>query len=223
MFFLWLVHITSKGGKWLIVFEWLCYLYAITVHWIMIVIVIICNQSMYISSCLALSCLELTWLVLLLLLYAWRCMSSFHIIVSYEIISYLMFFNLISSVDLFSILFYFFHLIWFNLIRFDWFRFTILFSILPHINEWFVSIYLSVCLSVWIRFCSLFSFFSLFFFLCLFFLMNVFLTRTCTCMHTDTHIHMNISFSWLVLITSKVGKWRIVFGWLYYFIFDLIR
>ena len=45
------------------------YLDAITIHWIRIIIVIVivvvivitCNESMYISSCLVLSCLVLSW------------------------------------------------------------------------------------------------------------------------------------------------------------------
>ena len=100
-------------------------------------------------------------------------MSSSYITISYHIISYLMFFYFISSADLISILLYssLFYFIWnwfdsirLNSILFDWIRFTILFSIVFHTNEWFVSVYLSVCssvsFSVWKNIFLLFSFFS---------------------------------------------------------------
>ena len=87
---------------------------------------------------------------------------------------------------------------------------------------------LTVCLSGWISLCflfypvslfflifSLFIFISPFIFISLSFLsllMNVFLTHGHG--HTHTYIHMNIcSFLWLVHITSKARKWRIVFEW----------
>ena len=215
---------------------------------------------------LVLPCFVLSGLVLLLLLLAWRCMSSCYITLSYHIISHILLFylfcwfdlhsilfysilfeidsiwfyfvlfyfisNLFDLVLFYSILFYFisniFDLIWFYSILFYWIRFTILVSIVSHINEWFVSI----CPSVYLFICMnkfMFSHFFLFLFFLLFlhsFLMNVFLTHTHGHTHTDTdaHIYMNIcSFLWLVHITSKAGKWRIVFEWLYYLIFDSIR
>ena len=113
----------------------------------------------FVFSCLALPCLCVSGLVLLLLLQAWRCMSSSYITISYHIISYLMFFYFISSADLISIPFYsiifystLFQIdsIWFYSILFYWIWFTILFSIVSHINEWFVSICPSVCLCVYL-------------------------------------------------------------------------
>ena len=80
----------------------------------------------------------------------------------YHIISYLMFVYFISSADLISIVFYsilFYStlfqidLIWFDSILFYWIRFTILFSIVSHINEWFVSICPSICPSVCVSVC----------------------------------------------------------------------
>ena len=143
------------------------YFNAMTIHWIMIVIVIvvvivvviviICNGSMYISSCSVLSCLDLVWVDYYYYCYykhdvVWACVT-----LPYHIISYLMFFYFISSADLifilfYSILFYFisnwFDSIWFYFILFYWNWFTIFFSIVSHINEWFVSICPSVCLFV---------------------------------------------------------------------------
>ena len=140
-----------------------------TIHWIMIVIiivavvviVIICNGSMYISSCLDLSCLVLSWVDKYYYCYyrhdvVWARVTLHHHIISYHIISHVLLFYLFCWFDLDSILFYSI-LLYFKLIRFDstlfgWVRFTILFSIVSHINEWFVCICLSVrpsvCLSV---------------------------------------------------------------------------
>ena len=127
----------------------------------------------------------------------------------------------------------------FDSTRFDSFRFDLPYCSVLYLllmNDLCLSVRLSVYLSVWISFCFLLvSFLSLSFLFFLYsFLMNVFLTHPCTYTHTHTHtrthtrthtyININIcSFSWLVHITSKVGKWRIVFDWLYYLIFDLIR
>ena len=144
------------------------------------------------------------------------------------IISYLMFFYFIFSADLISILFYSIFqidLIWFYSILFYWIWFTILFSIVSHINEWFVSICLSVRPSVCpssVQFICMnkfiFSLLSCFFILSLLFLFTLFLFSHERLPHThtdtDTQIHMNIcSFLWLVHITSKGCKWRIVFEW----------
>ena len=144
--------------------------------------------SCLLLTCLALHCLEWTSITIVII-----GMTLYELVLHYNIISY----HIIS---------YFF--------LFYWIRFTILFSIVSHINEWFVSICpsirLSVCLSVSRTFC--FLFFNLHSFITLSFLVNVFLTHTDT--DTDTQIHMNIcSFLWLVHITSKDGKWWIVFEW----------
>ena len=136
---------------------------------------------------------------------------------------------LFYSILFFSILFYFisnwFDLILFYSILFYWIWLTILFSIVSHINEWFVSICPSVrpsvCLSVCVFICMnkfMFSLLSCFFILSLLFLFSFFsyerLPHTHTDTDTDTRIHMNIcSFLWLVHITSKDGKWWIVFEW----------
>ena len=144
------------------------YLDAMTIHWIMIVIVIviviaiICNEYMYISSCLVLSCLALTCFVLSCV--EWTSITIViigmtlyelvlhDIIISYHILSYVFLFYLFCWFDLHSILFYFisnrFDMIWFDSILFYWIWFTILFSIVSHINEWFMSIFPSVRLSV---------------------------------------------------------------------------
>ena len=72
----------------------------------------------------------------------------------YITISYYIFFSLICSADLFSIVF---NLTFFQI---DRIRSIILLSNVSHINEWFVSICPSVCLficlSVWASFCFLF-------------------------------------------------------------------
>ena len=142
-------------------------------------------------------------------------------------ISHVLLFYLFCWFDIHSILFY---SIWFYSILFYWIRFTILFSIVSHINEWFVSIYLSVHPSFCLFICMnkfMFSLFSCFFILSLLFLFSfhfnfhfsfftLFLWTSSSHTHTDTHIHihMNIcSFLWLVHITSKDGKWWIVFEW----------
>ena len=90
-------------------------------------------------------------------------MSSCYIILSYHIISYLMFFYFISSAALFSILFY-------------WIRFTVLFCIVSHTNEWFVSVCPSVCSSVCVFICMnkfMFSLLSCFFILSFLFLFSL--------------------------------------------------
>ena len=141
-------------------------------------------------------------------------MSSCYITISYHIISYLMFFNFISSADLISILFY-------------WIRFIILFSIVSHINEWFVSICWSIrpsvcvfiCMNKFIVFSSLlflYSFFTLSFLIfislsLLSFLMNVFLTRTWTRTRTRTHTYTYIwiyvpSYDSYILLQKSVSQ-----------------
>ena len=179
-------------------------------------------------------------------------MSSCYITLQYHIISYyiscffilslLLIWSPFHSILIYFNLFYFisnrFDLIWFDWILFYWIRFTVLFSIVSHINEWFVSvcpsIYLSVCMFICMNKFLSFSLLSFFFILSLLSLFSFHfhfsffsyerLSHTHTHTDTDTHIHMNIcSFLWLVHITSKGCKWRIVFEWLYYHIFDLIR
>ena len=148
-------------------------------------------------------------------------MSSCYITLSYHIISY----HISCSFILFLLL------IWspFYSILFYWVRFTVLFSIASHINEWFVSVCPSVCLSVCLFICMnkcMFSLLSCFFILSLLFpfsfhfnfsfSFSFFSYERLPHTHTDTHIHihMNIcSFLWLVHITSKARKWRIVFEW----------
>ena len=112
---------------------------------IVAVIVIICNESMYILSCLDLSslalfCLEWTSITTVII-----GMTLYDLVLHYIILSYLMSFYFISSADLISIDFILFHSI-----LFYWIRFTILFSIVSHINEWFVFICPSIRLSVYL-------------------------------------------------------------------------
>ena len=168
---------------------------------IVIVIVIICNGSMYISSSLALPYLDLSWvewtsITIVIVGMTLYDLVLHYIIISYHIISHVLLFYLICWFDLDSILFHFilfysillyFKSIRFDLILFYWIRFTILFSIVSHINEWFVSICLSVRPSVYLSVCVLicmnkFMFSLLFLFSLPFFsfLMNVFLTHTWT-------------------------------------------
>ena len=121
---------------------------------IVIVVVIICNESMYSSSCLVLffcglesSWLDLSWLVLLLLLWAWRCMGSSYITISYHIsCSYILSLLLICS-PLYSVLFYSI-LLYFKLIRFD----SILFDFIEFDSLYCSVLYLismnDLCLSV---------------------------------------------------------------------------
>ena len=165
-------------------------------------------------------------------------MSSCYITISYHTISRVLLFYLFCWFDLHSILFYsiLFYFIsnWFDWILFNSIELDLLYSSVLYLismNDLCLSVSLfilpSVCLSVWISF----SLFSLLFFLSLLF--TLFFsherlpythTRTWTHTYTDTQIHMNIcSFLWLVHTTSTVCKWRIVFEWLYYLIFDLIR
>ena len=183
---------------------------------------------------------DLTWLdlirvvltgqVLLLLSQAWRCMSSCYITLPYHIISYVLLFYLFCCFDLHSILFYSISfqidLIWLNSILLNLIYYIVQYSIL---YQWMICVCLSVRLSVCLFICMnkfMFSLLSCFFILSflfpfsflflysLSFLMNVSLTHAHTDTDTDTQIHMNIcSFLWLVHITSKACKWRIVFEW----------
>ena len=152
-----------------------------------------------------------------------------------------MFFYFISSADLISILFYYilfysiqfyfisnrFDSIWFDLILF----YSILLNSIYYIVQYSISyqwmicvhpfVFLSVCLSVWVSLCFLFSPVSLFFLFSFHIHFSFFtlfsherLPHTHTRTRTHKYIHMNIcSFLWLVHITSKGGKWRIVFEW----------
>ena len=104
---------------------------------IVAVIVIICNEYMYISSCLPLpylilSCIEWTSITIAII-----GMTLYDLVLHYHIISYLMFFYFISSADLISILFY-----------------SLLLNLIYHIvqysisYQWMICVYLSVCPSV---------------------------------------------------------------------------
>ena len=166
-------------------------------------------------------------------------MSSSYSTLSYHIISYLMFFDFISSADLLSIPFHSillnFKSIWFYSLLLNLIYYIVQYSIS---HQWMICVYLSVhpsvypsvCLSVCLSICP---------FVCLFVCLSVCMKKVlfpflffslfsflmkCTYTDTHTHTHMNICFFlWLVHITSKVSKWRIVFEWSYYLIFDIIR
>ena len=159
-------------------------------------------------------------------------MSSSYITISYHIILYLMFFYFISSANLisipfYSVLFYFisnrFDLIWFYSILFCSIEFDLLCCTVLYLismNDLCLSVCPSVrpsvCLSVWISLCFLFSLSLsyLFSFSFLFLFSWTSSSHTYTYTDTDTQIHMNIcSFLWLVHITSKERKSRIVFEW----------
>ena len=110
----------------------------------------------YISSSLALPCLSLLFLEWTNITIVIIGMTLYDLVLHYHIISYHISCSILSLSLIWSpfhsIRLYFksiwFDLIWFDLILFYWIRFTILFSIVSHINEWFVSICPSVCLSV---------------------------------------------------------------------------
>ena len=151
-------------------------------------------------------------------------MSSCYIIISYHIISSFLLCLLRISSPLYTIQLYF-NWTLFNFILFDWIRFIILFSIVSRINEWFVSIRLSVSLSVWLSvslccmnkflFCFLcfsfsyrFSFSShLWFPFSSFYLMNIFLAHTCSHAHSRTltykWLHVS-SYDFYVLLRKEV-------------------
>ena len=217
---------------------------------VVIVIIIICNGSMYITSRIVLSWVEWTSITIVIIgMTLYELVLHYHII-SYHMISHVFLLYLICWFDLHCILFYsiLFYFISnrFDLIPFYSIQLNLIYCIVQYSisYQWMIcvclsvraSVHLSVYLSVWISLCFLFSPVSLIFlysFFTLSFLIFISLSllfsyerlpHTDTHTDTDTHIHMNIcSFLWLVHITSKGGKWSIVFEWLYYIIFDLIR
>ena len=183
---------------------------------------------------LVLTCLILSWVDQYYYCYhshdvVWARLTLPYHIISYHIIFHVLLFYLFCWFDLHSILFYstLFYFIsnWLDSILFYFIEFDLLYCSVLYLismNDLCLSVRLSICLSVYLYeevyvFSSLlflYSFIVLFSFISLSFLMNVFLTHTHTHTDTDTQIHMNIcSFLWLVHITSKVGKWRIVFEW----------
>ena len=149
------------------------------------------------SSCYIIISYHISCSLILSLLLIW---SPLHSILSYS-----------TSFQIDSIWFYFI----FYFIEFDLLYCSVLYVI--SMNDLCLSVRPSVCLSVCVFICmnkfmfSLlitlhfhFSFFTLF--------SHEHLPHTHT--DTDTQIHMNkCSFLWLVHITSKAGKWRIVFEW----------
>ena len=155
-------------------------------------------------------------------------MSSCYITLSYHIISYLMFFNFISSADLITIQFYSI-LFYFISNRFDLILFySLLLNSICYIvqycisYQWMICVYLSVHLSVCVFICMnkfmfsvlscffilsllflfsfhfYFSFISLFIFISLSFLMNVFLTHT----HGHGHGHTN-TYEYMFLLMTR--------------------
>ena len=93
-------------------------------------------------TCLVLSCVELTSITIVII-----SMTLYELVLHYIIISYHISCSFTLSLLLiwspfYSILFYS-TLLYFKLIRF-----TVLFSIVSHINEWFVSVCPSVCLFI---------------------------------------------------------------------------
>ena len=135
---------------------------------VVIVIVIICNEYMYISSCLLLSCLvspcpewtSITTVIIGMTLY--ELVLHYHIIL-YRILCFFILSLLLIWSPFYSILFNFHSIllystlfqidsIWFDSILFYWIWFTVLFSIVSHINERFVylSVHLCVCLFVYL-------------------------------------------------------------------------
>ena len=113
----------------------------------------------FVLSCLALPWCEWTSITIVII-----GMTLYELVLHYNIISYhilcsfILFLLLIWS-PFYSILLYFksirFDSILFYFILFYWIRFTILFSIVSHTSEWFVSIrpsvLPSVCLFIWMN------------------------------------------------------------------------
>ena len=178
-----------------------------TIHWIMIVIVavIICNESMYISSCLVLSCLESTSIsisIVIIGMTLYELVLHYHII-SYYIIPYLMFVYFISSADLIFIVFYSI-LLYFKLIGhvstlFD----SILLNLIYYIVQYCISYQwmICVCLSVYQFVCGFicmnkfYSFISsLLFFFSLYSFLFSWLFFSHTHSHTHGHTHM---YKWI--------------------------
>ena len=152
-------------------------------------------------------------------------MSSCYITLSYHIISYHISCSFILSLLLIWSLFYFIWSLFYSILfyfisnRFDLIEFfSLLLKSIYYIvqysisYQWMICVYLSVhpsvCLSVWINLCFLFSpvalfflysFFSLFIFISLSFLsflMNVFLT------HTHGHGHTN-KYEYMFLLMTR--------------------
>ena len=118
-------------------------------HCVIIVIVIICNESMYISSCLVLPCLEWTSITIVII-----GMTLYELVLHYHIISYHISCSYVLSLLLIwspfhSILFYFIsfqiHSIWFYSILLNSIYCIVQYSIS---YQWMICVYLSVCLSI---------------------------------------------------------------------------
>ena len=135
-------------------------------------IVIICNESMYISFCLALPCLVLSCLESTSITIVIIGMTLYELVLHYSIISYhtipyhtiprVLLFYLFCWFDLHSILFYFTSN-WFYSIEFDSILLNLIYYIVQYCisYQWMIcvcpsvclSILPSVCLSVWISLC----------------------------------------------------------------------
>ena len=153
---------------------------------IVVAFVIICNESVYISSCLIFYWLELTSITIVLI-----GITLYELVLHYNIISYHISCSLILSLLLISSPYIFF-------------------SIVSHIIEWFVSICPSVCLSVYLcekdfvpsssRFSSLSSLFPIFFF----FFSHERLPHTPMHIYTHTHTHWHsYTYEYMFLLMTR--------------------
>ena len=163
-------------------------------------------------------------------------------IISYLMFFYFISSADLLSIPFHSIQFYFISN-WFSSMEFYSLLLNSIYYIVQHSisHQWMIFVYLSVHPSACLSVCMnkfMFSLLSCFFILCFLFyfsftsrliffsLLLLFLfsflflfswtssSRTHTDTDTHTYIHMNIcSFLWLVHITSKARKWRIVFEW----------
>ena len=131
-------------------------------------------------------------------------MSSSYITTSYHIISHVLLFYLfcwfaVHSIPFYSILLHF-KSIRFDSIGFYWIWFTILFSIVSHVNEWFVSICLSGRLSYCLFICmNKFMFSFLFSSLLFFSFPSLFSWTPSSHTHTRTHTH---TYIWIYVPSS---------------------
>ena len=104
-----------------------------------------CHYMQRVYVYFILTSLALPYLVLSCLEWTIRARVTLHYhIISYVFLFYLFCWFVLHSILFYSILFYFIS----N--RFDWIWFTVLFSVVSHVNEWFVSICLSIRLFVYL-------------------------------------------------------------------------
>ena len=106
-----------------------------------------CHYMQRIYVYFILPCLALPWCEWTSITIVITGMTLYELVLHYNIISYhILCFFILSLLLICSPTQHYFKSIWLNSILFYWIWFTILFSIVSYINEWFVSIYLFVYL-----------------------------------------------------------------------------